>query len=255
MRKGISLVEVPGEVAGCWSGAGLPLAGVYLGDLGLVLVGEPGVPVAVSVLPDIAHPPRQLLGIEPLSFEATIPNGFLGGEVLHLSVGVNDQDPAPPGHHNREGEPVAYVRDHPEQLLTVQNVVLVRVVGEELLPLELPIDVPVKGHALAPPEFLVHALGGPVGTDDRDPVLVIDQGVVGAVGFPRCHPIYPALAVVQGFELPEHEGGVILGVLPETSGHVVGEEPHPRRGGHLLDLFGLTESRYFRSRRGEATTR
>src|SRR4028118_16422 len=101
-------------------------------------------------------------------------------------------------------------------------------VGEEFLSLELPSDVPVKGHALAPPEFLVYDLGRPVGPDDHDPVLIIGKGIPGAIGFPWCHPIYPTFAVIQGFEFPKHKGGVILGVLPETSGHLAGCTLHPR---------------------------
>src|SRR5215210_385685 len=113
---------------------------------------------------------------------------------------------------------------------------------EEFIPLELPIHVPVKGHTLAPPEFLVHDLGRPVGLDDHDPVLVLGPRIKGAVGFSWCHPIYSALAVIQGFEFAKHKGGVILGVLPETSGHIVGKKPYSRRVWHLPDLFGLYRS-------------
>src|SRR5918995_889864 len=65
-----------------------------------------------------------------------------------------------------------------------------------LLRLELPADVPVKGHALAPLEFLIYDLGRPIGLDDHDPVLIVGHRVPRAVGFSWGHPIYPTLAVI-----------------------------------------------------------
>ena len=83
MRNGIWFVEVVSltVVSGGF------LRRVYPRDDGFVFVGEPGVPVAVAVLPDVAHFSRQLLGIQPLTLEPLVVYGFFGGELLRLAVG------------------------------------------------------------------------------------------------------------------------------------------------------------------------